>query len=55
MADAVRMISENTAKVTNGVYLPKRFYDVLNPPAEDTRDVEEIVLDTITRAGLVVI
>ena len=48
-------IGKNTAMSVNGSYLPKRFYDVLNPPEEDKRSGEEIAVDIITRAGLVVI
>ena len=55
MADAARICTENTAKaVGEAAYLPKRFIEVLNPPKEDKRSGEEIVMDVITRAGLVV-
>lgn len=57
MADAARICTENTAKTAGfeSAYLPKRFTDVLNPPKEDKRSGDEIVMDVITRAGLVVI
>ena len=57
MADAARICTENTAKtaVSESPYLPKRITDVLNPPKEDKRSGDEIVMDVITRAGLVVI
>ena len=57
MADAARICTENTAKTagSESTYLPKRFTDVLLPPKEDKRSGDEIVMDVITRAGLVVI
>lgn len=55
MANGLMHVSENTAMSVNGSYLPNRFYDVLNPPEEDERSGEEIVVDIINRAGLVVI
>ena len=57
MADAARICTENTAKTagSESAYLSKRFTDVLNPPKEDKRSGDEIVMDVITRAGLVVI
>ena len=57
MADAARICTENTAKTagSESAYLSKRFTDVLHPPKEDKRSGDEIVMDVITRAGLVVI
>lgn len=57
IADAARICTENTAKTASSesAYLPKRFTDVLHPPEEDKRSGDEIVMDIITRAGLVVI
>ena len=55
MADGLMYVSKNTAMSVNGSYLLNRFYDVLKPPEEDERSGEEIVVDVITRAGLVVI
>ena len=57
MADAARICTENTAKTagSESTYLSKRFTDVLHPPKEDKRSGDEIVMDVITRAGLVVI
>lgn len=57
MADAARICTENTAKTagSESAYLSKRFIEVLHPPKEDKRSGDEIVMDVITRAGLVVI
>lgn len=32
--------------------ISKRFYDVINPPAEDNRSGDEIALDVINKLGL---
>ena len=55
IADCLRIISENTAKVGGGSYITAKFSDIINPKPVDNRPVEEIAADTIKRAGIEVI
>ena len=50
--DALRLISENTAKFGGGGYITKRWIDVMQPKQQDARTGEEIVADVIKKAGL---
>ncbi len=48
VTDTLKYISENTAAVSaqngvNGKYMTKRFYELLNPVAEDTRSAEDVI------------
>ena len=43
VTDALKAISENTAKFAGGGYIQARFYDILHPQQEETRTGEEIV------------
>ena len=43
VTDALKAISENTAKFGGGGYIQTRFYDILHPKREETRTGEEIV------------
>ena len=55
VADALRLISENTASSVGGKYITARFADVIAPPKEeDNRTCEEITAEIIARCGLVV-
>ncbi len=54
VTDALRIISENTAKYTDGNYLKARYADMIHPKPQDNRTGDEIVEDIIKRAGLVV-
>lgn len=43
VTDALKQITENTAKLGGGGYLRARFADVLHPIPEDTRTHDEVV------------
>ena len=55
VADCLRIISENTAKMGGGSYITAKFADIINPKPVDNRPVEEIAADIIKRAGIEVI
>ena len=55
VTDCLRMVSENTAKLSQGTYTEARFYDIINPKPVDKRTGEEIAVDIIKRAGIEVI
>lgn len=56
ITDSLKLISENTAGLTNGKYMTKRFcdiaYDVENKELE--KSAEEIIEEVTKNAGLVV-
>jgi hypothetical protein len=43
VTDALRSISENTAKFGGGGYIKARYADLINPKPEDNRTQEEII------------
>lgn len=51
-AECLRIIAENTARLSRGSYLKVTLSDILNPKPEDNRTGEEIVDDIIKKAGL---
>ena len=55
VADCLRIISENTAKIGGGSYITAKFSDIINPKPVDNRAGEEIAADIIKRAGIEVI
>ena len=55
VADCLRIISENTAKIGGGSYITAKFGDIINPKPVDNRTGEEIAADIIKRAGIEVI
>ena len=55
VADCLRIISENTAKMCGGAYITAKFADIINPKPADNRTGEEIASDIIKRAGIEVI
>ena len=55
VADAVKIITENTAKYASGSYMKMRFMDVMKPQKKEWRTGEEIAADVIRSAGLVVV
>ena len=55
IADCLRIISENTAKMGGGSYITAKFADIINPKPVDNRAGEEIAADIINRAGIEVI
>lgn len=48
-ADALRIVCENTAKLTGGNYIELRFFDILNPKKEETRTEQEIIDHVLSR------
>ena len=55
VTDCLRMVTENTAKMSQGAYTAARFYDIINPKPVDNRSGNEIAADIIKRAGIEVI
>ena len=55
VTDCLRMVTENTAKMSQGAYTSARFYDIINPKPVEKRTGEEIAADIIKRAGIEVI
>ena len=55
VTDCLRMVTENTAKMSKGAYTAARFYDIINPKPVDNRSGNEIAADIIKRAGIEVI
>lgn len=55
VTDALKTISENTAKYSGGSYLTKRYADIIKPGPVDSRTGEEIAADVIKKAGLKVV
>ena len=55
MSDALKLITENTAKYARGSHLTKRYADIVTQKPADTRTGAEIARDVINAAGLVVI
>ncbi len=43
ITDALRIISENTAKYGGGGYIKARYADIIHPKPEDNRTHEEVV------------
>ena len=52
VTDCLRMVTENTAKLSQGSYTAVKFYDIINPNPKDERSGEEIVAEVINKAGL---
>ena len=55
VADYLRIISENTAKMGGGSYITAQLADIINPKPVENRTGEEIAADIIKRAGIEVI
>ena len=55
VTDCLRMISENTAKISGGSYITAKFADIIKPKPVDDRTSDEIAADIIKRAGIEVI
>ena len=55
VTDCLRMIAENTAKLSQGTYTTARFYDIINQKPVVNRTGEEIAADIIKMAGIEVI
>lgn len=48
ITDALKTISENTAALSGGSRITKRYYDILHPPKEDERTGDEIADEVIS-------
>lgn len=55
VSDALKLITENTAKYARGSHLKNRWADIVEQKPVDTRTGAEIARDVIKAAGLVVI
>lgn len=55
VTDALRIVTENTAKFASGGYLKHRYIDLIDPQPQDSRSGDEIAQEVIKTAGLVVI
>ena len=55
VTDCLRIVGENTAKISGGSYITAKFADIINPNPVDNRTGEEIAADIIKRAGIEVI
>ena len=55
VTDCLRMVAENTAKLSKGTYTVAKFEDIINPKPIDNRTGEEIASDIIKNAGIEVI
>ena len=45
ITDALRILTENTAKQSGGSYLTARYADLIEPKKEETRTGNEIIVD----------
>ena len=52
VTECLRIIGENTAKMSGGSYITASLADISNPKPVDNRTGEEIVADIIKKAGL---
>ena len=55
IADGLRILTENTARISGGSYLTLRYAEIINPSLQDNRTGAEIAADVIKRAGIEVI
>lgn len=55
IANAIQMISENTARKAGDRYLSLSYREIIHPKPVDNRTGDEIVEDIIRRAGLTVV
>ena len=45
VSDALRLISENTAKQVGGSYISARYCDIIEPKKQEERTAEEVITD----------
>ena len=55
IAECLRTLTENTAKISGGSYINAKFSDIINPKPKDNRTGAEIAAEIIKKAGLEVI
>lgn len=53
-AECLRTMTENTAKLAGGSYIPESYANIVNPKPRDNRTCEEITAEVVKRCGLVV-
>ena len=54
-AECLRLISENTAKMSGGTFISVKYKDIINPPKKEKKTATEIVEDICLRSGIKVI
>ena len=55
IANGLKMLTENTAKIVGGSYLAVSYTDIIHPKPKDERTGDEIVADVISSAGLKIV
>lgn len=55
VTDALKLLSENTARYAGGSHMMQRWEDVVTPKKRSTRTGAEIAADVIKKAGLKVV
>ena len=55
IANGLKMLTENTAKMVCGSYLSVSYTDIIHPKPKDERTGDEIVADVIMGAGLKIV
>ena len=55
IANGIKMLTENTAKIVGGSYLSVSYNDIINPKPNDDRTGNEIAADVIRGAGLKIV
>lgn len=54
VTDALRVVTENTARFASGNYIKARYADMIEPKKQDNRTCEEITADVVARCGLTI-
>ena len=54
ITEAIKLLTENTAKVVRGQMISERYYEIINHKQkhEEKKSGDEVVLDIVDRAGL---
>ena len=55
VSDALRIITENTAKFAGGSFVKARYAELIKPQHKDDRSAEDIAAEIIIKAGIKVI
>lgn len=57
VSDALRIITENTAKFVGGGYIKKRYIEIVEPKnnKQDNRSAQEIIDDVVSKSGIKVV
>lgn len=55
ITDALKVISENTAKFASRQYMDRRYAELYDTPQKETRTGAEIAADVIKKAGFTVL